>query len=139
MVTATAGRQVVLLDRRTAFLCVAVLFATWPPPTQADQRPLAVRVVSPQMNADVGADPTIVLAAKADAQGDGIAKVEFFDGARQLGEITEGRPQFTATDLTPGFHVFSVLGTDPNGDIQTSNPVLVVVRRPPTNGDADKQ
>jgi hypothetical protein len=55
-------------------------------------------------------------------------KLAFYDGATKLGEITEGTPKFTAKNLTPGYHVFSVLGTDARGDIRPSNPVLVVVR-----------
>jgi hypothetical protein len=37
---------------------------------------------------------------------------------------------FTATNLTPGYHVFSVLGTDAQGNLRTSNPALVVVQSP---------
>ena len=36
--------------------------------------------------------------------------------------------------LTPGYHVFSVLGTDAAGTVRTSDPVMVIVRRPPTTG-----
>ena len=36
----------------------------------------------------------------------------------------------TATNLTPGYHVFSVLGTDAQGNLRTSNPALVVVQSP---------
>jgi hypothetical protein len=55
-------------------------------------------------------------------------KLEFYDGAKKLGTITAAPAQFTATNLTPGYHVFSVLGTDAGGDIRSSDPVLVVVR-----------
>jgi hypothetical protein len=59
-------------------------------------------------------------------------KLEFYDLARKLGEIAQGQtPRFTATDLTPGFHVFSVLGTDDEGTVRTSDPVMVVVRTGP--------
>jgi len=54
--------------------------------------------------------------------------LEFYDGAKKLGEITQGPPKFTAKNLTPGYHVFSVLGTDAGGDVRSSNPVMVVVR-----------
>jgi hypothetical protein len=59
-------------------------------------------------------------------------KLEFFDGARKLGEVTQGPTQFTATNLTPGYHVFSVRGTDAAGTVRTSDPALVVVRPLPT-------
>jgi pimeloyl-ACP methyl ester carboxylesterase len=57
-------------------------------------------------------------------------KLEFFDGAYKLGEVTSGTPQFTAVNLRSGYHVFSVLGTDEQGIARTSNPVLAVVRVP---------
>jgi hypothetical protein len=53
-------------------------------------------------------------------------KLEFYDGARKLGEIAKGPPQFTTPILKTGYHVFSVLGTDDQGNLQTSNPVLVI-------------
>lgn len=60
----------------------------------------------------------------------GRKKLEFYDGAGKLGEITSGPAQFTASDLAIGFHAFAVLGTDAAGNIRPSNPVLVVVRKP---------
>ena len=63
-------------------------------------------------------------------------KLEFYDGAKKLGTVTAAPAQFTATNLTPGYHVFSVLGTNRQGDVRTSNPVLVVVRTPSTDADA---
>ncbi|HWU36206.1 MAG TPA: hypothetical protein VN203_01095, partial [Candidatus Acidoferrum sp.] len=56
-------------------------------------------------------------------------KLEFYDGAKKLGTVTAAPAQFTATKLTSGYHVFSVLGTGAGGDIRPSNPVLIVVRR----------
>ena len=55
-------------------------------------------------------------------------KLELYDGAKKLGTITAAPAQFTATNLTPGYHVFSVLGTDAAGAVRTSNPVMVIVR-----------
>jgi hypothetical protein len=60
-------------------------------------------------------------------------KLELYDGAKKLGTVTAAPAQFTATNLTPGYHVFSVLGTDAVGSVRTSDPVMVVVRRPPTD------
>lgn len=59
-------------------------------------------------------------------------KLEFFDGARRLGVATSAPAQLIATNLTPGYHVFSVPGTDAEGNVRTSNPVMVVVRKPTT-------
>jgi hypothetical protein len=56
-------------------------------------------------------------------------KLEFYDGAKKLGAITEAPARFTATKLTSGYHVFSVLGTDAEGTVRASDPVMVIVRR----------
>ncbi len=57
-------------------------------------------------------------------------RLECYDGAKKLGTIAAGEPtRFTATHLTPGYHVFSVLGTDDQGTVRTSDPVMVVVGR----------
>jgi hypothetical protein len=56
-------------------------------------------------------------------------KLGFYDGAKKLGTITAAPAQFTATNLTPGYHVFSALGTDAEGTVRTSDPVMVIVRR----------
>ena len=58
-------------------------------------------------------------------------ELALFDGARKLAEINRGPPQFTATNLTPGYHVFSVLAEDAQGSMRSSNPVMVVVRKLP--------
>lgn len=60
----------------------------------------------------------------------GWKKLEFYDGARKLGEIASGPSQFTAKNLSIGLHAFSVLGTDVAGNIRPSNPAPVIVRRP---------
>jgi hypothetical protein len=57
-------------------------------------------------------------------------QLEFYDGAKKLGAVTAAPTQFIAMNLTTGYHVFSVLGTDALGDIRPSNPVMVVVRTP---------
>jgi hypothetical protein len=58
-------------------------------------------------------------------------KMAFYDGAKKLGEITQGPTQLTATNLTPGYHVFSVLATDDHGNVRTADPKMVVVRPRP--------
>jgi hypothetical protein len=66
-------------------------------------------------------------------------KLAFYDGAKKLGEITQGTPEFTAKNLTPGYHVFSMLGTDARGEVRPSNPVLVVVRSTSSDAPAARQ
>jgi hypothetical protein len=59
----------------------------------------------------------------------GWTKLELYDGAAKVGELTKGKAEFTVKGLKAGYHAFSVLGTDGKGNIRPSNPVLVVVRR----------
>jgi hypothetical protein len=59
----------------------------------------------------------------------GWTKLELYDGARKLLELTKGPAKFAVKDLKAGYHAFSVLGTDGKGTIRPSNPVLVVVRK----------
>jgi hypothetical protein len=56
--------------------------------------------------------------------------LEFYDGAKKLGIVTAAPARFTATNLASGYHVFSVLGTDAQGNLRTSDPRMVVVRSP---------
>jgi hypothetical protein len=55
-------------------------------------------------------------------------RLEFYDGAKKLGTVTAAPTRFTATNLTSGYHVFSVLGEDAQGALRTSQPVMVVVQ-----------
>ena len=66
-------------------------------------------------------------------------KLEFYDGAKKLETVTAEPTRFTAKNLTPGYHVFSVLGTGAKGDIRSSDPVMVVVHRPATKVPAIQQ
>lgn len=59
----------------------------------------------------------------------GWKKLELYDGATKVDELTKGPANFTVKDLKPGYHAFSVLGTDAKGNVRPSNPVLVVVRK----------
>jgi hypothetical protein len=97
-------------------------------------RPLTITTPQDTWNGrhvyDPGSDITIKV---DDSRFPGWRKLEFFDGARKLGQITQSPPQFTATNLSPGFHAFSVLGTDATGTLRTSNPTLVIVRKPPAS------
>jgi len=102
-------------------------------------RPLAI--TSPSVGEsqqrvwDPGSNVTVVV---DDAKFLGWQKLEFYDGARKFGELTQGPPQCTATDLPPGYHAFSVLGTDAAGSVRPSSPVLVVVRRLPAQGETSR-
>ena len=56
-------------------------------------------------------------------------KLELYDGAMKVSELTKGPAEFTVKNLQVGYHAFSVLGTDGKGNVRPSNPVLVVVRK----------
>lgn len=93
-----------------------------------------LRIISPDpMSAqsevlEAGASVTIRI---DDARFPGWKKLELYDGAKKVGELANGPARFTVKDLTPGYHAFSVLGTDGKGSLRPSNPVLVVVRGQP--------
>lgn len=74
---------------------------------------------------EAGSGVTIVV---DDSKFAGWKKLELFDGAKKVGELMEGPAQFAVKDLKPGYHAFSVLGMDEEGNVRPSNPVLVVVR-----------
>jgi len=77
---------------------------------------------------DAGTGVSIVV---DDSRFAGWKKLELFDGAKKVGELTGGPAEFIVTDLKAGYHAFSVLGTDGKGNIRPSDPVLVVVRKLP--------
>lgn len=74
---------------------------------------------------DAGASVTIKV---DDSKFAGWKKLELYDGATKVGELTTGKAEFMVKDLKAGYHAFSVLGTDDQGTTRPSNPVLVVVR-----------
>jgi hypothetical protein len=59
----------------------------------------------------------------------GWKKLELYDGAKKVVDLAKGPAEFTVKDLKAGYHAFSVLGADINGNIRPSDPVLVVVRK----------
>lgn len=117
------AKSSLLLNQDIAFLYRA--YSTF-------DRPL--RITSPDpMSAqgevhDAGSSVTIVV---DDSQFAGWKKLELYDGATKVGELAKGPARFTVEDLKPGYHAYSILGTDSKGNVRPSNPVLVVVRRVP--------
>jgi hypothetical protein len=109
-----------LLNEDVAFIYRA--YATY-------DRPL--KITSPRNDRDLvwdaGSSATIVV---DDGHFADWKKLELYDGAKKVDELTKGPAEFTVKDLTAGYHAFSVLGTDGKGNIRPSNPVLVVVRKP---------
>jgi len=92
-------------------------------------RPLKITSPAPQDNiyAPMQAAGSSVTIQVNTSEFPGWKKLEFYDGAKLLGTVTSGPTQFKATSLTPGFHTFSVLGTDAAGEVRTSNCAMVAV------------
>jgi hypothetical protein len=80
----------------------------------------------PNLVWDAGSRVTI---AVDDSRFAGWKKLELYDGAKKVDELAKGPAEFTVRDLKAGYHAFSGLGTDGQGNIRPSNPVLVVVRK----------
>jgi hypothetical protein len=59
----------------------------------------------------------------------GWKKLEFYGGAKLLGTVTSKPTQFKATNLAPGFHTFTVLGTDSAGKVATSDCGMIAVSK----------
>jgi hypothetical protein len=93
-------------------------------------RPLKITSPSSQAAKDevLGAGSGVIILVD-DSKFAGWTKLELYDGAAKVGELTKGKAEFTVKGLKAGYHAFSVLGTDAKGNIRPSNPVLVVVRR----------
>ncbi len=76
---------------------------------------------------DTGSGVTIKV---DDSKFAGWTKLELYDGAKKVGELTKGPTKFIVKDLKAGYHAFSVLGTDGKGNTKPSAPLLIVVRAP---------
>jgi hypothetical protein len=108
-----------LLNEDLAFIYRA--YATY-------NRPL--KIISPHNDRDLVWDAGSRVTIRVDdSRFAGWKKLELYDGAKKVGELAKGPAEFTVQDLKAGYHAFSVLGTDGKGNIRSSNPVLVVVRR----------
>jgi len=112
------GKSSWLLNQDIAFIYRA--YATYTP---------LLTITSPTSGASNVLDPGANVMITVDASKlPHWRKLEFYDGAHKLGEIAQGPTKFMAANLSPGYHAFSILGTDAQGVICPSNPVLVVVR-----------
>jgi hypothetical protein len=107
-----------LLDEDLAFIYRA--YATY-------GRPLTI--TSPRNDRDLvwGAGSRVTIGV-GDSRFAGWKKLELYDGAKKVGELAAGPAEFTVKGLRAGYHAFPVLGTDGEGNLRPSDPVLVVVR-----------
>jgi hypothetical protein len=104
-----------LLNKDIAFIYRAYATHDWP-----------LKITSPSnMSAKdevFGAGSSVTIKVD-DSKFIGWTKLDLYDGAKKVGELTKGPAKFTVKDLTAGYHTFSVLGTDGKDNIRPSNPV----------------
>lgn len=62
------------------------------------------------------------------------SRMEFFQGATKLGEVTSGTPSWTGR-LSTGTYGLNVLGTDSAGNVRTAKPQALVVRAANASSD----
>lgn len=92
-------------------------------------RPLKITTPSNMSARDLALDAGSSVRIRVDdSRFAGWKKLELYDGAKKVNELTAGTAEFTVKDLKAGYHAFLVLGTDSRGNIRPSSPVLVVVR-----------
>lgn len=107
-----------LPDKDTAFLFRAL--SSW-------SRPLSITTSSQAYAAGAPVTITVNTGAFPDW-----TKLEFYNGATKLGEVTAGNPaELTLTNLPPAVYGFIVLGHKADGTVRTSNPRAVVMRGGP--------
>lgn len=117
------GKSSWLLNEDLA--CVYRAYATYDKP---------LRITSPRHTPDnarslvwdVGSSVTITV---DDSKFAGWKKLELFDGSKKVTELTSGPAEFVVKDLKAGYHAFTVLGTDAMGNLRSSEPVLVTMRK----------
>ncbi|HTF19831.1 MAG TPA: Ig-like domain-containing protein, partial [Chryseolinea sp.] len=88
--------------------------------TPAGNRPPVVVITSPANSSSVAHGTPITLTATATDSDGTIAKVEFFDGTKKLGEDTASPYTFSWTNATLGAHVITAKATDNSGLVATS-------------------
>lgn len=92
--------------------------------------PPTVSLVAPANNATFVAPASITLTANASDSDGTISKVEFYQGAIQLGAATTSPYTFTWTNVGPGNYSFAARALDNTGAPTTSNEVKITVLAP---------
>jgi hypothetical protein len=99
----------------------ATVTVTGPPPT--------VSITSPANGAVYPWRSSLIVRATASDPFGQVTKVEFRDGAKRLGQDTTAPFSFTWRNLPAGTHVLTARATDDDGNVTTSAPVGITVRR----------
>jgi YD repeat-containing protein len=97
-----------------------------------DTYPPTVSITSP-ITGTVGTAPATVNINASASDSDGtVAKVEFFQGATKLGEVTSAPYNFAWTNVPAGNYSLTAKATDNLGATTTSSTVNITVNGPPT-------
>ncbi len=100
-------------------------------PTPPPNYPPIVSITSPANNASFTAPANVSVTASA-TDSDGVAKVDFFDGATLVGTDTVFPYSVALANLAAGTHTFTARATDNLGASATSAAVSIIVDTPPT-------
>ncbi len=92
--------------------------------------PPTVSLIAPANNATFVAPANITLTANASDSDGTISKVEFYQGAIQLGAATTSPYTFTWNNVGPGSYSFAARALDNTGAPTTSNEVKITVTAP---------
>lgn len=93
-------------------------------------RPL--KITSPRNDRNEATDAGASVTLKVDdSRFSDWTRLELYDGAAKVMELTKKPAEFKIDNLKPGYHAYSVLGTDAKSKTRPSDPVLVVVRSRP--------
>ncbi|MGH7290731.1 MAG: LamG-like jellyroll fold domain-containing protein, partial [Myxococcota bacterium] len=90
----------------------------------------SVALASPANNTVIPLGATINLIASASDTDGSVTKVEFFDGAAQLGEVTSAPFTYVWNGATAGPHSLTLIATDDSTLTTTSSAVAVTVAPP---------
>lgn len=90
--------------------------------------PPEVSITSPSNNASFRAGETITITANATDRDGSVTKVEFFNGAVKLGEVTSGAYTYAITNAAVGTYELTAKATDNEGASTTSTKVTVTIK-----------
>jgi glucose/arabinose dehydrogenase len=97
----------------------------------SDATPPKISVSSPAPNTVFKFNQPLVIQAAAHDDDGSIVKVEFFDGAKKIGESGQKPYRYTWNHVPEGIHVLTAKATDNDGLVQNSAPVQITVNPKP--------
>ncbi len=94
--------------------------------TVASNAPPQISLSSPSAGSRYFAPATVMLAATA-SDGDGVARVEFYQGSTLIGAVGTAPYELAWDDVAAGTYTLTAVATDAHGAAATSGPVSIVV------------